>query len=402
MNNDLTQKIQKILYDNWDEIKEISNYLFNNPEFSGEEYKAMHYMTELLSSHNFSITYPLEKLPTAFIAEFNPRKKSPSDTITIAFLPEYDALPGYGNEDGLAHACGHNWIAATMCGCGIVLSKFYDEYNFIVKIIGTPAEETFGGKVDMVNAHIFDDIDFAFQSHLNNINSLEPGSLAMNSIEFNFTGKAAHAAQFPDHGINALDAVNLMFSGINAMRQQFREDTRIHGIITKGGDAANIIPDYAQCQFSFRSKDKAYLSYIRKRVIDIANGAALMAGCTLDFHDYENPFDNIKNIPSFVSIAKKHFNNLGMYDFVSPENYPPSGSSDIGNVSHTCPTLYVELKPDTEKELMIHDKSALDIVNSACAYALMEKNIIAFLEIVFEIITDTTLATTIKKDFFNS
>lgn len=401
MSDMLLRKIYDIFDEYQQEIIGISKYLFAHPEMSGEEYLAVEYMTKILERFDFQISFPLKELPTAFVAEFNPEHLNGKDVTTIAFLPEYDALPGYGGNSSLAHACGHNWIAATMCGCGMILSKFCRQHNFIVKVIGTPAEETFGGKVNMVNSHIFDDIDFVFQSHLNNVNSLEPDSLAMNSVAFSFTGKAAHAAQFPDHGINALDAVTLMFSGVNAMREHFRQDVRVHGIISAGGEAANIVPEFAQCKFSFRARDKQYLTYVRKRIIEIAQGAALMTGASLHYQDYENPFDDIRNLKSFTQLARKHFESAGINGFIAPEDYPPAGSSDIGNVSHVCPTLYVELKPETEQQMMLHDESALSLVDSPPVYELMKKNIGAFLTTALELVDDSETAARIKNEFFN-
>lgn len=310
---------------------------------------------------------PYNELPTAFIAEYGYGK------ITIAFIAEYDALPGYGENGEPAHACGHNWIAATMIGCGIILSRFANEIGCRVKVIGTPAEESFGGKYDMCQHGAFDDVDVAFQAHLDENNCMESIQLAMNSMQFTFHGKSAHASQYPEQGINALDGVIQMFNGINAIRQHLSDDVRIHGIITQGGDAANIVPNFAQCRFSFRSQDKRHLKSLRTKIINIADGAALMTGTSMEYEDYENPFDDMKNLKTLSTVTLKHFQQVGIENFLSREDYIAPGSSDIGNVSYVCPTLYAELNLEGEKPLHVHDKIALELVNSPAAYKKCDK-----------------------------
>ena len=391
--------IDNILREKINDYIEICDYLFKNPELSGQEYNSSRYLKDFLQGRGFKISTPVKHLlPTAFVARFP--QDAPADWPVFAFLAEYDALPGYGPQGAAAHACGHNWISASMCGCGDILSQFCNEKKFAVEVIGTPAEETFGAKYDMVEAGIFDNVSVAFQAHLNDINCCEPVSLAMNSVSFDFSGKAAHASQFPQHGINALDSVNLMFAGINAMRQHVRSDARIHGIITSGGQAANIVPDKASCSFSFRAKDKQYLKELRKRIINIAEGACLMTGASMEYHDCENPFDNIKNNKVLSDMALSELSEEGVGNFVSSAQYPPPGSSDIGNVSHVCPCLYVELAPECEDTLMIHDDSALDIVNSGASYITMEKCIKAFCRMVLQIAESDSLMKNIKNDFY--
>ena len=192
----------------------------------------MNFLLKTLKQHEFEIIENYCDLPTAFRAEF-----SCGEGPSIAFLAEYDALPGYGPDKVPGHACGHNWIAAGTCGAAIVLSKLKEDFKGKIVVIGTPAEETIGGKVNMVEANAFDDIDVVLQMHLESNNNLECKTLAIDCIKFQFTGKAAHASSHPEKGINALDAVQLMFAGINALRQHITSDARIHGIITYGGDA---------------------------------------------------------------------------------------------------------------------------------------------------------------------
>lgn len=384
----IRNKVRQTIREQKGMYEEISDYIFHHPELGGEEVLAAKYLTSVLAKNHFTVSFPFEKLPTAFVAEFGEEDAEP----TIAYLAEYDALPGYGRDGGPGHACGHNWIAACMCGCGITLAKFARELNCRVKVIGTPAEETFGAKYDMSEAGCFDDVDVAMQAHLAEVTCLETKTLAMNSMEFTFRGKAAHAAQFPEKGINALDGVLQLFSGINALRQHVRSDARIHGIITSGGEVTNVVPDFAQCRFSFRAQDKAYLAVIREKILHIAEGAALMTGTGLTYCDYENPYDDIVNNPALVQAAKGNLEHAGVDGFLSKDEYLNPGSSDIGNVSHICPTLYFEVKPEDAQPCIVHDASALDLVNGEAAYKRMGQVIEGFVMTAAEIAQDSQLA----------
>ena len=185
------------------EIEEISEFVFNHAELGSEEFKSCNYLVEKLKEHGFTITCPYLDLDTAFRAELYC-----GEGPKIAVLPEYDALPGYGpNKDEVAHACGHNWIAASTLGAALTLAKFKDQINGTIVVIGAPAEETTGGKCDIANRGGYDDIDAALQFHLGAENNMNIMTLAMDSIEFRFQGTASHAATYPEKGVNALDAV---------------------------------------------------------------------------------------------------------------------------------------------------------------------------------------------------
>lgn len=378
---DLKIELSSVVNDNQKKFEEISEYIFHNPELGGEEIKSSEYLARFLEKEGFTVSFPYAKLPTAFIAEYGM-----DNAPTIGFLAEYDALPGYGPNGEPMHACGHNWIAATMIGCGVSLSKLQNFKNCKLKIIGTPAEETFGGKYDLVKFGAFNNMDIAFQAHLDEVNAMETITLAMNSLEFTFRGKASHAAAFPENGINALDGVLSMFSGVNALRQHLKSEVRIHGIITDGGKVTNIVPEIAVCRFTIRAKDKTYLKYIRERLIKIAEGSSLISGASLSYEDYENPFDDMVNVPALIEVTKSNFNNQGISNFIDTANYPSAGSSDVGNVSYVCPTLYVELDPETGETFMIHDKSALKVVNSKAAYKKINQTIKSIGGTVIEIL----------------
>ncbi|MEG0292136.1 MAG: M20 family metallopeptidase [Anaerovoracaceae bacterium] len=388
----MIEKFDKIVSENLKVFKNISTYLYENPELGGDEFKSSSCLRDVLSSEGFCVRVPYETLPTAFVAEYG------KGDITVAFLAEYDALPGYGENGEPGHACGHNWIGATMCGCGIALSKISNELNCKIKVIGTPAEETFGAKVEMAELGAFDDVDFVFQAHLDEASSMEVVALALNSIEFTFEGKAAHAAAYPEKGINALDGVIALFNGINAYREMTRDDARIHGIITNGGVAANIIPELATCQISFRAKDREYVRELRERIIEIAQGAALISNTKLRFFDYENKFDNLVNVPLLVEFMADKFEAAGIKNLVPNEEYPGAGSTDIGNVSYLCPTLYVEVDLEGDEPFSIHDVRAYEMADSEAAHLKMEQVILAFGHGVIELIKDQELINRIKAE----
>ncbi|MGN0710758.1 MAG: M20 family metallopeptidase [Anaerovoracaceae bacterium] len=371
-------------------LYKVSDYIFNHPELGGEEYESSKYLCQFMENNGFSVTHPCSELPTAFVAAFVPANKKKKGRV-IGFIAEYDALPGFGENNGPGHACGHNWIAACMCGCALALSEAAERLGCEVRLIGTPAEETFGGKYDMIKCGVFDDVDVAFQAHLDEFNSIETLSLALNSVEFSFHGVAAHAAQNPEKGINALDAVISMYNNINALRQHMRDEERVHGIITHGGTAANTVPDFAQCRFSFRAKNKENLHVLRKKIINIAEAAALATGAELEYRDYENPFDDMINVPVLTSICKEHFKEFGYDDFIPEDRYPGSGSSDIGNVSYVCPTVYMEIAPKKGEAIIVHDKSAMALVNSSCALETMEPVVKTYVRAAIDICSNDRL-----------
>ncbi|MEG0919466.1 MAG: M20 family metallopeptidase [Anaerovoracaceae bacterium] len=382
--------IDNKLKNNFDEFVCISDYIFRHPELGGEEFLSAEYLCTYLKEKKFEISYPCPNIPTAFIAEYGPNKKN-DKTKVVAFVAEYDALPGFGPNGEPGHACGHNWIAACMCGCAVSLMDVLEEINCIVKVIGTPAEETFGAKYDIIKTGAFADVDLAFQAHLDEFTSIETLSLAMNSIEFSFHGVPAHAAQNPEKGINALDAVISMFNNINAMREHIHKDERIHGIITEGGVAANIVPEFAQCKFSIRSKSKEGLKKLRERVINIAKAAELATGAKLEYKDYENPYDDMINVPALVKVCQDHLCKFGYTKFIPENEYPGSGSGDIGNVSYECPTAYVEIAPNKCDVIEVHERSAMDLVNSEPAMDTMKSVISAYTRAVVDICLDKEL-----------
>ena len=307
---------------------EMSDYIYNNPELGNEEYKAVEALTTFLKDHDFKIEAPIADMDTALKATFDSGKPG----MTIGYLCEYDALPKIG------HGCGHNMIGVMSAGAGVALSKVLHEIGGKVIVYGTPAEETNGGKVILAEAGVFDELDAAMIVHPDGETRASGSSSALYPIRFIYKGKTAHAASCPEKGINALNSVIQLFNGIDALRQHVTPDVRMHGIITKGGVAANIVPDEAIADFYFRASTKERVTEVVEKVKKIAEGAALMTGATLEMERYELPYDDLNTNETLSEIFNNNLRELGITDI--KEAKATGGSSDIGNVSYVAPTIH--------------------------------------------------------------
>lgn len=324
--------MKKKIYDEGQLIRqrlcEMSDYIYNNPELGNEEYKAVEALTTFLKEYNFKIETPIADMATAFKATFDSGKPG----MTIGYLCEYDALPKIG------HGCGHNMIGVMSVGAGVALSKVLHEIGGKVIVYGTPAEETNGGKVILAEAGVFDELDAAMIVHPDGETRASGSSSALYPIRFIYKGKTAHAASCPEKGINALNSVIQLFNGIDALRQHVTPDVRMHGIITKGGVAANIVPDEAIADFYFRASTKERVTEVVEKVKKIAEGAALMTGATLEMERYELPYDDLNTNEALSEMFNNNLRELGITDI--KEAKATGGSSDIGNVSYVAPTIH--------------------------------------------------------------
>lgn len=373
------------------ELEEISDFIFDHPELGDEEVISSAYLVDLLKAHGFQVEFPYLGIETAFRAE-----KGEDDGAKIGFLAEYDALPGYGPEKQPAHACGHNWIAATTVGAALVLAKMKEDFKGKIIVFGTPAEETTGRKVDLANQGAFNEVDAIFQAHLYENTNLKGRALAMDSWEFRFTGKASHAAVYPEDGVNALDAVNLTFSGINALRQQLRSDVRICGIITEGGEAPNIIPDQGSCKFYIRAAKRNYLNLVTEKVKNCARGAALMTGAQLEMVQFEASYDDLMLNPTLVDLMYKNLKKAGFDRFSMDDEIP--GSTDIGNVSHRAPTLYSNIGI-ADGKAKVHEEEFLDYANSREAKDKLAMTVKAFVLSAIELYLSPELVAQARRQF---
>ncbi|MBO0702317.1 MAG: amidohydrolase, partial [Candidatus Dormibacteraeota bacterium] len=247
-------------------LRTISHTLHEHPELGLEEHRAAALLTEELQEHGFAVERGVAGLETAFVASYG------SGEPVVAIIAEYDALPKLG------HACGHNLIATWAVGAGIALRNALPELQGTIRVVGTPAEETAGGKVTMTDAGVFSGAAAAMMIHGADRTLLNRGSLAATPFEVEFFGRSAHASARPFAGISALDGILQVFFGVNQLRQMLRPSARIHGVITDGGDAANVIPDHAAASFLVRERDEEHLERLRARFRGIVEGAGLATG----------------------------------------------------------------------------------------------------------------------------
>ncbi|XOK64299.1 M20 family metallopeptidase [Paenibacillus elgii] len=369
---------------------EISRYIGENPELGHKEWKASARLIEALKEHGFTVQAPYAGLPTAFLGTYAASKPGP----TVAFLCEYDALPELG------HACGHHLICVMGLAAAVGLKAVIDQLGGTIRVYGTPAEETKGGKVDMAAAGLFDDVDIALMAHPYYAYEKSGSSLAMDALQFEFFGKAAHAAASPYEGVNALDAVLLLFQSIGALRQQLRSHARIHGIITEGGKAPNIIPDYAAAQFYVRSANRPYTDETVQKVIRCAEGAALQTGCTMKWSNYEYSYDELITNNPLSDTFTRNLVGLGIRED-EIEYGKDHGSLDLGNVSRHCPSIHPYVKVVDEKHLL-HTKEFRDLAMLPRAFEGMLLGAKALAYTAHDVLADPALLQSIRDEFERS
>jgi amidohydrolase len=309
-------------------VTRIATSLYENPELGLEEVFACGLLSEMLKENGFSVEQGVANLPTSFVATAGKGKTK------IAFMAEYDALPGIG------HGCGHNLMAACAVAAGVACKSVIPGVEWMV--IGTPAEETIGGKVIMVEAGVFDDVDAAFIAHPGQRNSVGPGiSWASHPLEMTFYGKTAHAGGNPQAGINALDACVMAYLSIRNLRNHMRDDIRVAGIVTHGGDAPNVIPEKASARFTLRCTDSNYLENVLIPAVKrCAEAAAMAVGAKVEFRHHESLFRETLHYPVLIELAKKNFEYVGLE---VPPPLPTSGGgvTDVGNVTWVTPSIQI-------------------------------------------------------------
>lgn len=312
------------------ELLALSHAIHDEPELALEEVQACKRLADTLETHDLSVTRGTFGLKTAYVSEFG-KDSGPN----IAILSEYDALPGIG------HACGHNIIATSGIGAALALAKLGTKLPGRVRYLGTPAEERYGGKEIMAREGAFNRCDAAMMIHPSNMNLVTMPCIAIAEVEATYIGRAAHASAMPYRGLNALDAVVTAYQSIAQLRQHIRNTERIHGIITEGGLAANIVPERAACRFYVRAADAHELAPLKARVQACFEAGALATGCTLNLHWGDTDYLDLKTNWPMAEAYKKNAQALGR-DFFPVEHIPPgfAGSTDMGNVSHRVPSIH--------------------------------------------------------------
>ncbi len=377
-----------------DELKAMNRSIWSQPEVGLQEAHAVDVLSNFLTKNGFSVKVGVAGLPTAFVATAG------SGQPLIGIFAEYDALPGLsqaavpvrkiregaltGSKNDIGHGCGHSVYGVGSVGAAVAAYQAIKDSGKqgTVKLYGTPAEETMIGKVFMARAGLFDDIDVALHWHVSQSNGVMFGSSkAAISVKFRFIGKAAHASVNPESGRSALDAVQLMNIGVNYLREHLRQDVRIHYVITSGGAQPNVVPSNTEVWYYIRADDQEYTKYVYKRIVEVANGAAIMAGTDLVPDPVTNVFPILVNRPlsellydQFKRVGSPHFTAedklFGQHlqksygitstralaetlDDLPEFPYRGRASSDVGNVSWRVPTagIYVAAVP---KKIPMH------------------------------------------------
>jgi amidohydrolase len=314
----------------------LSHRIHANPELGWEEEKSSSWVAEALAAANFDVDRGACNLPTAIIA------RAGSGPLHIAFCAEYDSLPGIG------HACGHNIIAAIAVGAAIAAAKVADEVGLTVSLIGTPAEEVCnaGGKIVLLERGAFEGVHAAMMVHPAPMDMAEPPIIAAALFEISYTGKEAHASAFPERGINAADALTIAQTAIGLLRQHIRHTERIHGIITKGGDAPNVIPAHTKASYGVRAENVDKLRKLAPRVHRCFEAGALATGAALQITGGDKPYAEMHHDPDLVAFYRSNAIALGrkLIDGAGASSGSDlsraAGSTDMGNVSLVMPSIH--------------------------------------------------------------
>lgn len=330
------------------ELAELSLKIHDNPEVGFQEVQACQWLTDYLERYGFKVERGVCELDTAFRGTYGEGEPA------IALLAEYDALPELG------HACGHNIICTAAVGAAVAARGAVDERGGSVVVIGTPAEEIHGGKIIMAERGAFLDIDAAMIVHPSVADVADIRALACIGLEVEFSGKAAHAAAFPQEGVNALEAMIQSFNGINSLRQHIREGARVHGIITHGGEAPNIVPSRSAGSFLVRAEDDGYLEELKGKVLNCFTGASVATGAKLDYR-WTTYYAPLKTNAVLIEAFSQNIKSLGRK--LAPSRGAALGSSDVGNVSMLVPTIHpmVAIAP---LEVSVHSPEFADAAAS--------------------------------------
>jgi amidohydrolase len=327
--SEVNNKIQKRVTELNQELVDLSHWIHAHPETAWQEFESSARVANVLRNHGFDVVEQVSGLPTAFRAEFG------SGDFTIALCAEYDALPGLG------HACGHNIIASSSVGAALALASVADELKIKVVVLGTPAEEGGGGKIVMLERGAFDGIDIAALVHPGPVDVAFAEPFAVRHIAVKYSGKASHAAAYPEQGINAADAFTIAQVAIGLLRQQLPSTVRVHGVMTRGGEAPNAIPEITEGRWYIRATSTKLMEETFDRIAKCFEAGALATGCTLEIHDESAPYSEFTNHPNLNEIYKSNAQAIGrVFDDSDPRIKMNRASTDLGNISKVIASIH--------------------------------------------------------------
>lgn len=369
-------------------FRELALRLHAHPEVGLEEHQAAGWISGALETAGFSLERGVADLPTAFVAS----RGGTSGRPVIAFLAEYDALPELG------HACGHNLIAGAAGLAAAALAGAIVPGEAQVRVVGCPAEESYGGKAQLVERGLFAGVDAALMAHGYRCYLGSRPATGRKSVVLEFHGRAAHAGAGPELGINALDAMVLTFSAVGLMRQQLRDEARVHGIITHGGSAANIIPDYTRAEFYVRASDVEYLEELSRRLVACAQGAAEATGARLEVSSATLTMLPVQNNRTLVERYEAHVRSLG--ETLGPASAATGGgSTDFGNVSQVVPGLHGYFQVGEDEELRAHTPAFAEATKSEAGLAGMVVAAKALALTALDLVDDPALLAAARREF---
>jgi amidohydrolase len=313
-----------------DDLVALSHAISADPELAYEEHRAAARCADLLEKHGFDVDRGAYGLPTAFAARAGSRGPH------VVVCAEYDALPGVG------HACGHNVIAASAVGAGLALLPMVDEVGLRVTVLGTPAEEMGGGKVDLILAGAFEGVDAAMMIHPTPYDDHDSAGLAIEEWRVVYTGRASHASSNPELGLNALDGVVQGYTALAMLRQHLRPLQQVHGVIVDGGQAANVVPERAEASYFLRAASMEDLDDLRRRARACLEGAATATGTTVDIRTEGHVYEPVSAHPGLVAAFGAACEAIGRPYTPYPQD-EPGGSTDFGNVSRLVPAVHADL-----------------------------------------------------------
>lgn len=312
-----------------DELLAVSHAIHARPELAFEEHEACALLASTARRFELPVQTNVHTLETAFEGRLGGHAPGP----TVAILAEYDALPGIG------HACGHNLIATSALGAALGLKAVEDQLPGTVRLIGTPAEERGGGKELMARAGAFDGVDAAMMIHPAGVNLATMPCICVAEVEVIYHGRSAHASAMPHKGINALDGMLLAYQAISNLRQHIRDHERIHGIVTEGGQAPNIVPDRAAGAFYVRAANEQDLARLKPRVQACFEAGAKGSGCEVEINWANVDYLDLNTNWPLANRFQAHGESLGR-EFLKPTSLGGAGSTDMGNVSHRVPSIH--------------------------------------------------------------
>ena len=384
MKEDMKERILDTISQNMEELLQIRDFLYQNPEVGGEEEKAYHLLTETLKAHGFSLTMEFHGIAHCFRAEYDSRKPGPC----IGFTCEFDALPGMG------HGCGHDIIATAPMGAAFALQSVLDDTGGKVVLYGTPGEECICSKTPLAEEGAFNESDVVMTVHPNPVNLSSGKTTAIDSWQVDFFGKSSHAGANPEGGINALDAA-VHFYMLIGFEKQYLKDTNIYGVFADGGEKCSVIPDHAAVKYLVRAQDMASIKRIRKLFERCASAAAGAVGATYKIWRNEPANKNMITNEALSDVFNRYYEELGGGEMPHIDS---TGSTDMGDVSHVVPAIHpwIGLNCPTYQ---LHSKEFADVTVTEAGDKAVRLGASALALTGLEVLTSPELLRRIKEEF---